>query len=29
MENGERLVFDYGMLSAKKLVATIDGTVGG
>lgn len=28
MDNGERFVFDYGMLSVKKLVAAIDGTIG-
>ena len=29
MENGEQFVFDYGMLSVKKLVAAIGSTIGG
>jgi hypothetical protein len=28
MKNGEEFVFDYGMLSVKKLVATIQSTIG-
>jgi hypothetical protein len=29
MANGEEFVFDYGMLSVKKLVAAIDAVAGG
>jgi hypothetical protein len=29
MQGGEEFVFDYGMLSVKKLVSTIESVVGG